>query len=241
MQELERDGDLEVRLTERARQQPLGAGDAREHGVAMGVQQLGCAARVGLLAKVDADRLAQGPLTIPEAVTLTARAAEALSAAHQRGIVHRDIKPSNMFLVGGQVDRLKLLDFGVARLVNAVSTRSGMVVGTPGYMAPEQARGEPRVDARADIFSLGCVLFECLTGRPAFSGEHVYAVLAKQGVEAKLVYPECCGMPQFEDGELSEVAERAGHSVDVLLKVYAKCLDGDRDRMNARIAAALAG
>jgi tetratricopeptide (TPR) repeat protein len=116
-----------------------------------------------------------------DAVLLVTRAAEALGAAHERGIVHRDIKPSNLFLVGGDPAHVKVLDFGVARMqtVDDGMTRSGVTVGTPRYMAPEQARGSRDVDVRADVFALGCLLFECLAGRPAFSGANQGAVLAK--------------------------------------------------------------
>lgn len=118
-------------------------------------------------------------LTISESLTLAAAAADALGAAHAQGVVHRDVKPSNLFLLGGDVSKLKLLDFGVARVSQATITLSGITFGTPGYMAPEQARGDRLLDARADVFALGCVLFECLTGRAAFQGEHLMAVLAK--------------------------------------------------------------
>lgn len=116
-----------------------------------------------------------------DAVVLAMRVAEALGAAHERGIVHRDVKPSNLFLVGGDPARVKILDFGVARLQAADDgmTRTGAPVGTPRYMSPEQARGSRDVDVRADVFALGCVLFECLAGRPAFSGANQGAVLAK--------------------------------------------------------------
>ncbi|MBV8762950.1 MAG: protein kinase [Deltaproteobacteria bacterium] len=116
-----------------------------------------------------------------DAVVLATRVAEALGAAHERGIVHRDIKPSNLFLVGGDPARVKVLDFGVARmqLADDGMTRTGSPIGTPRYMAPEQARGSRDVDVRADVFALGCVLFECLAGRPAFSGANQGAVLAK--------------------------------------------------------------
>src|SRR5262249_25206847 len=80
---------------------------------------------------------------------------------------------------GGSIEGVKILDFGVARAGVTTRTRAGAMVGTPGYMAPEQARGEEEVDARADIFALGCVAFECLTGRRAFEADHVMAVLAK--------------------------------------------------------------
>jgi serine/threonine protein kinase/tetratricopeptide (TPR) repeat protein len=116
-----------------------------------------------------------------DAVALATRVAEALGVAHERGIVHRDVKPSNLFLVGGDPARVKVLDFGVARIQLADDgvTRTGAAVGTPRYMSPEQARGSRDVDVRADVFALGCVLFECLTGRPAFSGANQGAVLAK--------------------------------------------------------------
>jgi len=129
-----------------------------------------------------AQRLTKEPLSIQETVDLGRRVASALGLANARGIVHRDVKPSNIFLPGGDVQQLKLLDFGIARheTVSTTLTKSGMLVGTLGYMAPEQAKGErTTLDARADVFSLGCVLFECLTGRPAFQAGHVLALLAK--------------------------------------------------------------
>jgi tetratricopeptide (TPR) repeat protein len=131
------------------------------------------------------ERLLRGPLSIEEAVILGRRVSEALSAAHERGVLHRDIKPRNLFLSEGAVDLVKVLDFGIARISSApqVMTRTGAVVGTVGYMAPEQARGEPDADARVDVFSLGCVLFEALTGRAPFEGLHVLAVLAKILIE----------------------------------------------------------
>lgn len=125
-------------------------------------------------------RLGRGALDVHDALTLTSQVADALAVAHERGIVHRDLKPSNLFLMGGDVDRVKVLDFGIARLVGATQlTQANAMIGTPGYMAPEQARCELAVDARVDVFALGCVLMECLTGVPAFAGEHVMAVLAK--------------------------------------------------------------
>jgi tetratricopeptide (TPR) repeat protein len=131
------------------------------------------------------DRLERQGLTVAEAVTVARRVSEALAVAHGRGIVHRDIKPPNVFLPGGEVARACVLDFGIARHGHGqrALTRTGAVLGTPGYMAPEQVRGERDIDARADLFSLGCLLFECLTGRPAFEGDTPVAILAKILVE----------------------------------------------------------
>ncbi|HMJ52308.1 MAG TPA: protein kinase [Polyangiaceae bacterium] len=128
-----------------------------------------------------AQHLAKKKLDLGKSLLLACRAAEGLAVAHAEGIIHRDIKPSNLFLVGGDPGQLKVLDFGIARENTRarVITRTGAVLGTVGYMAPEQARGTVNVDVRADVFSLGCVLFECLTGRPAFASEHDVAVLAK--------------------------------------------------------------
>ena len=124
-------------------------------------------------------RLARGPLRVDETVSVGLQIASALSAAHAQGIVHRDIKPSNVFLADGRLDRLKLLDYGIARQSGtATLTELGMVVGTPAYMAPEQARGERGIDARADVYALGALLFHCLTGRPPFEAERWEALLA---------------------------------------------------------------
>ncbi len=118
-------------------------------------------------------RLTRGPLSTTEALKLTKGVADALAAAHTRGIIHRDIKPSNIFLCGGRIDAVKVLDFGVAQVVQSTRaiTGTGQLLGTFGYMAPEQALSGRDVTPAVDVFSLGCVLFECLTGTAAFAGE----------------------------------------------------------------------
>lgn len=128
-----------------------------------------------------AARIARGPLGVEDSLAIGIAAAEALAAAHAHGVLHRDIKPSNLFLVDNDPRHTKLLDFGVARRDNSATraiTRSGVVVGTAGYIPPEHIRGE-RTDARADVFGLGTVLFECLSGQPAFAGGSMVAVLRR--------------------------------------------------------------
>jgi serine/threonine protein kinase/predicted ATPase len=122
------------------------------------------------------ERVATPPLD--EALRIGREIALALAAAHARGLVHRDVKPANVWLEA-PARRVKLLDFGLARpqVADAGITNPGMVVGTPTYMAPEQARAEP-LDGRADLFSLGCVLYQMVTGRLPFQGNTPLAVLA---------------------------------------------------------------
>jgi eukaryotic-like serine/threonine-protein kinase len=126
-------------------------------------------------------RLQQSGLGADESLGLVRRACEGMAIAHARGVVHRDLKPSNIFLVGGDALSTKVVDFGVARVGVAAQTltRAGTLLGTIGYMAPEQAMSAKDVDERADIFALGCVLFECLTGRPAFAGPQPAVALTK--------------------------------------------------------------
>jgi hypothetical protein len=117
----------------------------------------------------------QAKLSVGETVRLGAQAAAGLAAAHATGLIHRDVKPGNMLLEAGE--RVKLTDFGLARAAEDLKlTRTGYVSGTPLYMAPEQARGD-EVDARADLFSLGVVLYEALAGKPPFEGNTPLAVL----------------------------------------------------------------
>jgi len=132
------------------------------------------------------DRLDGGGLTVGESIALAFRAADGLAAAHARGVVHRDVKPSNLFLVEKDASRVKVLDFGIARYEDADPrlsmrgvTRPGEVIGTAGYMSPEQASGKHDIDARTDVFSLGCVIYECLAGQPAFEADHMVGVVAK--------------------------------------------------------------
>jgi serine/threonine protein kinase/Tol biopolymer transport system component len=127
-------------------------------------------------------RIARGPLKLEEALSIGKQVAEAISAAHKKGIVHRDLKPGNIKITpDGQI---KVLDFGLAKTTlteggssNITETQAGHIIGTPAYMSPEQARGQP-IDKRSDIWSFGCVLYEMLTGRILFQGSTTTDTLA---------------------------------------------------------------
>lgn len=131
-------------------------------------------------------RLGRTGLTMGEAVRLVTRIAETLAVAHAKGIIHRDIKPGNVILRDCDCERPVLIDFGIARMGLGASpiTHTGVMLGTLGYMAPEQARGAKALDVRADVFALGSVLFKCVTGLSAFSGDDEIAVLASMLFEA---------------------------------------------------------
>jgi serine/threonine protein kinase/Leucine-rich repeat (LRR) protein len=125
----------------------------------------------------------KGVPTVPQVLRIAAETAAGLAAAHKIGLIHRDIKPANLWLEAPH-GRVKVLDFGLAKPVDTESelTRSGMVVGTPAYMSPEQARGE-KVDHRTDLFSLGSVLYRLCTGKLPFTGPTTMAVLMSLGMD----------------------------------------------------------
>ncbi|HSE34016.1 MAG TPA: protein kinase [Pyrinomonadaceae bacterium] len=137
-----------------------------------------------------ADRIAQGPISIEEALPIARQIAEALEVAHERGIIHRDIKPANIKVT--EDGSVKVLDFGLAKILTDESaesdlshsptlikgTQAGVILGTAAYMSPEQARGKT-VDKRADVWAFGCVLFEMLTGKKIFSGDSLTDILAE--------------------------------------------------------------
>jgi eukaryotic-like serine/threonine-protein kinase len=131
-----------------------------------------------------AQRQRRSPLDLARSLIVASEVCEALAAAHAAGIVHRDVKPSNVLLAGsgpgkGNDFEVKLVDFGVASAGDAKLTRTGAIVGTPAYMAPEQARGDGEVDIRADLYALGATLFEMITGRPPHVGPTPIAILAR--------------------------------------------------------------
>jgi serine/threonine-protein kinase len=124
----------------------------------------------------------EGMLGVPDSLRITREVAEALDYAHRQGLVHRDVKPENILLAEGQA---LLADFGIARAAASAEagparTATGVVIGTPAYMSPEQADGEAQVDARSDVYSLGCVLYEMLAGSRPFPGGTPFAVIASR-------------------------------------------------------------
>jgi serine/threonine-protein kinase len=191
----DREGGAEVALKLARGREGDDAAWLEREAIAAGISHPGIARRVGhgvapggvryvateWIEGVDlGSRLARGSLSIDESLALAERAAEALAAAHARGLVHGGLTPAELFLPGGEPGRVMLLDLGTARAprVSPVGA-AGLAAGAPAYLAPEQVQGESVKDPRADVFSLGCVLYECLVGRPAFGGTFALAALAK--------------------------------------------------------------
>ena len=177
-----------------------------------------------------ADRIAEGPLALPEALPIARQIADALEAAHDHGVVHRDLKPANIKIKDD--GSVKVLDFGLAKALTADAgsgaadpansptltaraTQMGMILGTAAYMSPEQARGRP-VDRRADVWAFGCVLYEMLTGRRAFAGDDITETLATVLKDP----PDWSGLPR----DLPSAVQR----------VLRRCLEKDpRKRLSA--------
>jgi serine/threonine-protein kinase len=148
------------------------------------------------------------PLSLARVVDITGQLASALTAAHRKGIVHRDLKPQNVFLLpadGDEPERVKILDFGVSKIrsVSRKITGTAVVLGTPQYMAPEQAEGHAEVDAAADQFSLAAIVYEMLTGQPPFAGDTL----------ASLVYQIVHAIPTPVTGFRPELPNEVQHVV----------------------------
>jgi eukaryotic-like serine/threonine-protein kinase len=145
------------------------------------------------------ERLGQNQrLPLSEALRITSEAAQAIQYAHDHGIIHRDIKPENILLT--RDGNTLVADFGVARPVEGDLaphlTAAGYVVGTPSYMSPEQAAGDPRIDGRSDVYSLGCVLYEMLSGTRPFTGTTAHAIVAKQLTQPAPPIPSSTAVPE---------------------------------------------
>jgi serine/threonine protein kinase len=200
-----------------------------------------------------AERLASGPVTVKEALAIAMQIADALDAAHQRSIIHRDLKPANIKITPD--GRVKVLDFGIAKLMadagygaadvsnlptmTEAGTRQGTLLGTPAYMSPEQTRG-PSVDTRTDIWAFGCVLFEMLTGRPAFAAATVSDTIAKI-IEREPAWPELPAQTPAAVHRLlqrcleKDPRRRLHHMADIRIELEdaIKVLDTRRSRNNA--------
>ena len=154
-------------------------------------------------------RLAEQGCTVREAVVVVRAAAEALDVLHGLGIVHRDVKPSNLILEDDELARPRLVDLGVARRIDDVIahslTRTGSFLGTPGYTAPEQVQGKKTLGPPADLFSLGAILYECLTGTPAFAGING---IARNTKVVMLDPPPIAGYCPEAPRELIEITDR---------------------------------
>jgi serine/threonine-protein kinase len=169
-----------------------------------------------------------GALSVEEAAEIALQACEALAEVHAAGIVHRDLKPSNLFVTrrSDGSPAVKLLDFGISKLtssgdeptVDPALTATATIMGSPSYMSPEQLKSTKEVDARADVWSLGAVLYEALTGKPAFRGETV---------------PQVCAMIASEDPVLPS-ATRDGIPLD-LERAVLGCLDKDASRRSTLV------
>jgi len=196
-----------------------------------------------------ARRVKRGILDVPSALAMVRQMADALAAAHDKGIVHRDLKPGNIFLVtdAAEVDRVKILDFGIAKLLtsneNAVATRTDMLMGTPMYMSPEQCDGARGLDHRSDLYSLGCILFELVCGRPPFNDPGAGTVIA-----AHLMLPPPAPHtfnaqipPELEDMILRLLAkspkERFQHARELITAIDVMMLDMGIERQSMRMMA----
>ncbi len=188
---------------------------------------------------VDGTTLAQtlkqsSPLPLGRALPIIAQIAQALGAAHAKGIVHRDLKPENIFLTSrdGRRDFVKIVDFGIAKvtpLENAPSdgprlTRAGAVFGTPEYMAPEQAAGRSDTDARVDVYALGTIFYEMLTGRVPHKSESMVRTLAMQMLDPieppSVARPDLAFAPEVEAVVMRALAKKREHRYQTMLEVH---------------------
>jgi serine/threonine-protein kinase len=183
---------------------------------------------------------AKGRLPIDEALRIVQGVADALAFAHRKGIVHRDIKPENVLLQGGHP---LVADFGIARALSladdAALTQTGMIIGTPGYMSPEQTVGDSSVDARSDVYSLACLLFEALTGSPPFRGGTAVEVARRRLTEAApRLRTSASGIPAAIDEAVAKALAREPGDRFGTAEEFASALRGDTNSTDATAGAA---
>jgi serine/threonine-protein kinase len=178
-----------------------------------------------------------GPFPPARALNVAAQIADALDAAHSHGVIHRDLKPENVFLIerDGVRDFVKVLDFGLAKLTNlddvaTYESRAGAVMGTPYYMSPEQCEGRPGIDHRADVYALGVLLFEMLTGMVPFGGEGFGAIIVKHVTvpppAARSIVPD---LPAALDSILfRSLAKEPGQRFKTMAEFREALLDSER-------------
>jgi serine/threonine-protein kinase len=178
-----------------------------------------------------------GPLPPDEVVRIGRAVAEALAYAHEKGVVHRDIKPDNILLEG---ERVLVADFGVARAVSEVHeklTATGMVVGTPTYMSPEQASGDRELDGRSDIFALACVLYELLAGEAPFHGPTPQATLMRRFTGPPRALRPLIDVPEALEAAVLKALSRDSNDRYPTAAAFAQALAGrDQPATPARTA-----
>ena len=191
-------------------------------------------------------KIAEGPLKLPEALSIAIQMAEGLDAAHEKGTTHRDIKPDNVMLMKGSRGLVKLMDFGLAQLAESSKlTREGTTLGTPVYMSPEQALGEP-TDRRSDVWGLGVVLYEMVAGQPPFKGEVDHAVIYSiTNEQPEPLTAVRTGVPKDLEGIVDkclakQAGERYQHVSDLLVDLQAarRALEPQASRVGAKPAPA---
>jgi len=180
-------------------------------------------------------------LSVADSIGIASQVCAALAYAHERGIVHRDIKPDNIMLSSGQA---VIADFGIARAIGAAGgeqlTVTGMAIGTPAYMSPEQSAGESDVDGRSDLYSLASVLYEMLAGEPPFTGQTAAAIIAKRlGAPTPQVRVVRHAVPEPVDQALQKALQRAPADRYATVTEFAEALRTDNvpRRPSARVAA----
>jgi serine/threonine-protein kinase len=185
-----------------------------------------------------------GRLSIEEAIPIAHDVAEALQHAHGRGVVHRDIKPGNIMLAGGNA---VVTDFGIARAIAEAEgvrlTQTGLAIGSPAYMSPEQSTGERAADGRSDIYSLGCVLYEMLAGEPPFTGSTPLELIARSiREEAPPLRSKAQAVPPEVEGAVHKALAKAPEDRFQTAEAFAQALTGGREAAAAQaLTAVLSG